>query len=208
MPLSISYRCPRRHVEQARRLSPQIEAAPGAPEGIVRTVAEERLPEIARPGDLIICRTNAPRVECVFKLLKRGIRAVISGKEMNSNLQNLAREVKGDTLSEMRQRLEIWHDVERQRLADCEASETQCALSDDRVASLKAIMAHCHTPTDVFTSLNDLYRRRAGRVTLSTVHRAKGLEAERVIILRPDQLPLAVKRDWERCQEFNINMWR
>ena len=52
--------------------------------------------------------------------------------------------------------------------------------------------------------MNDLYNGRAARVTLSTVHRAKGLEAERVIILRPDQLPLAVTRDWEKRQELNL----
>jgi DNA helicase-2/ATP-dependent DNA helicase PcrA len=204
LPLSISYRCPRRHVELARQLAPQIEAAPDAQEGSVQTFAEEQLPEVVRPGDLIICRTNAPLVECVFRLLKRGIRAVISGKDMSSNLQSLAREARGDTLSQMLQRLEAWHDMERRRLAECEASETRFALSDDRVASLKAIMAHCHTTTDVFTTLDDLYRRRAGRVTLSTVHRAKGLEAERVVILRPDQLPLVVTRDWEKIQERNV----
>src|SRR5438874_9810909 len=77
-------------------------------------------------------------------------------------------------------------------------------MADDRVASLKAIMAHCQTPADVFASMNDLYSGRAARVTLSTVHRAKGLEAERVIILRPDQLPLAVTRHWEKRQELNI----
>jgi UvrD-like helicase family protein len=146
LPMSISYRCPRRHVELARPMAPQIEAAPGALEGVVRIIAEERLPEIARPGDLIICRTNALLVECIFKFLQRGIRAVISGKDMNSNLQSLAREVKGEMLSEMRQRLEAWHDVECQRLAGCEASETRIALSDDRVASLMAIMTHCQKP--------------------------------------------------------------
>jgi superfamily I DNA/RNA helicase len=137
-------------------------------------------------------------------LLKGGNRAVISGKDMNSNLQSLACEVKGDTLSEMRQHLGAWHDVESQRLMDCEASETRMVLLDDRVASLKAIMEQYQTPADVFTSMNDLYSGPAARVTLSTVHRAKGLEAERVIILRPGLLPLAVTQDWEKHQEVNI----
>jgi superfamily I DNA/RNA helicase len=65
-------------------------------------------------------------------------------------------------------------------------------LHDDRTASLAAIMTHCQTPEDVFAWLGNLYSRGKGAVTLSTVHRAKGLEAERVILLRPDLLPLAV----------------
>ena len=52
--------------------------------------------------------------------------------------------------------------------------------------------------------LGNLYSRGKGAVTLSTVHRAKGLEAERVIILRPDLLPLAVERTWEKVQERNV----
>jgi superfamily I DNA/RNA helicase len=82
--------------------------------------------------------------------------------------------------------------VERQRLLDGGASQTRLALHDDRTASRAAIMTHCQTPEDVFAWLGNLYSRGKGAVTLSTVHRAKGLEAERVILLRPDLLPLAV----------------
>jgi DNA helicase-2/ATP-dependent DNA helicase PcrA len=52
--------------------------------------------------------------------------------------------------------------------------------------------------------LKQLYHSHNGRVTLSTVHRAKGLEAQRVIILRPDQLPLTVSQEWEQVQERNV----
>ena len=204
LPLSISYRCPRHHVRLARRLAPRMKAAPGAVDGIVRTVDEMQLPEIVREGDLIICRTNAPLIVCAFSLLKHNFRAAISGKDMSTNLLSLARRVKADTLHEMHQRLWGWHDEERQRLLDDGASQTRMALHDDRTASLAAIMSHCRTPEDVFKWLNNLYSRGKGAVTLSTVHRAKGLEAERVIILRPDLLPLAVGRTWEKVQERNV----
>ena len=84
------------------------------------------------------------------------------------------------------------------------ASQTRLALHDDRTASLAAIMTHCQTPEDVFAWLGNLYSRGKGAVTLSTVYRAKGLEAERVILLRPDWLPLAVGRTWEKMQERNV----
>jgi len=40
----------------------------------------------------------------------------------------------------------------------------------------------------------------------SSVHRAKGLEADTVYIIRPDQLPLIRKNqsDWELGQEYNL----
>jgi superfamily I DNA/RNA helicase len=40
----------------------------------------------------------------------------------------------------------------------------------------------------------------------SSVHRAKGLEADTVYIIRPDQLPLIRKdqQEWELTQEMNL----
>ena len=43
-------------------------------------------------------------------------------------------------------------------------------------------------------------------VCLSTVHKAKGLEADNVWIILPDKLPLNRKNQkaWEKEQEFNL----
>ena len=42
-------------------------------------------------------------------------------------------------------------------------------------------------------------------VLLSSIHRAKGLEAERVFLLFPDTLPHPkATQEWAKAQEFNL----
>ena len=40
-------------------------------------------------------------------------------------------------------------------------------------------------------------------IVLSTVHKSKGLEADRVFIARPDKMPLPTKKAWQHAQEMN-----
>ena len=44
-----------------------------------------------------------------------------------------------------------------------------------------------------------------GQVSLCTIHRSKGLQSERVFVLRPDLLPHPrAKLEWEQDQERNL----
>ena len=58
--------------------------------------------------------------------------------------------------------------------------------------------------TEVFSDIDHNGQLRK-EVTLSSIHRAKGLEASHVYILRPELLPHPMaKRPWEQVQEKNI----
>ena len=76
------------------------------------------------------------------------------------------------------------------------------------INSLAAVMdgqGPCETPGEVAARLQSVFADGESGVTFSTVHQAKGLEAERVFIARPDLMPLArVRQEWELQQELNI----
>ena len=76
LPLSICYRCPKEVVKLAQKLVPQIEHADSAEDGIVQNVKDSLA---AAPGDLIVCRTNAPLFAEYNKFLKAGRPAYIVG---------------------------------------------------------------------------------------------------------------------------------
>lgn len=82
MPLSITYRCPKKHVEKLKIWVSQIEAAPWAIEGEIKSITEEKLSENVQTGDMIICRYTAPLIPVAFKLLKTGLKVTIKGRDI------------------------------------------------------------------------------------------------------------------------------
>jgi len=65
-PLTVTFRCPQSHVSLARQLVPQIQAAGQAVSGIVRCIEPRDVRWELLPGDLGICRCNAPITEAVY----------------------------------------------------------------------------------------------------------------------------------------------
>jgi superfamily I DNA/RNA helicase len=80
------------------------------------------------------------------------------------------------------------------------------AVIEDKIATIKAIYEFCQ-PTNIAALLQtiaDLFSDDRASVWLSTVHKAKGLEAERVFVLYPDKMPHPhAKKPWEMEQEMN-----
>ena len=105
MPLSVTYRCPRLHVELAQELAPEIEAAPGAPSGSVQLIDEAELDSWVKPGDLVLCRLNAPLIAVCLRLVRLGLPAYVRGADLKERLQRLAAEVFRTGLTDSSNRL-------------------------------------------------------------------------------------------------------
>lgn len=207
LPLSITYRCPASHVAMAKMIVPQIEARENAPQGTIEQIDEELIASRVTQGDMVICRTNAPLVPVAFMLIRKGVKATIRGKDIGKGLADLAEKLATDCrdLSKFFERLDLYRKSEVERLERRKASETQIDALDDRIETLKAVADECSSPKEVPQRVRDIFSDDNGEVVLSSVHKAKGLEAERVWILRPDQMPFPkAKLDWEMQQEMNI----
>ena len=77
----------------------------------------------------------------------------------------------------------------------------------DQAASIRTV-AEMVNPDDPVGKLTEEIQGlfgQGGGVLLSSVHRAKGLEADRVYILEPHRMPSPrAKKDWELEQEQNL----
>jgi DNA helicase-2/ATP-dependent DNA helicase PcrA len=198
LPLSISYRCPRRHVELARLMAPEIEARPEAPAGGVFWISDTVLDRWAREGDLILCRANAPLVATCLRLARSGRRAFVLGRDLARQLGDLARRALPPGTEEPDARLDIFASAEesRLRLALADRPHAQAAVSERldlieclRFLAREALGPGAAGPDPLAARIERTFGAREDAVALSTIHRAKGKEADRVFILYPELMP-------------------
>lgn len=209
-PLTVTFRCPRTHVALARHVVAHIEAAEHALEGSVNQLATGELTAALSPGDMVICRRNAPLVDLVYKLLGAEIPAVIKGRDVGQGLLDLVKMLKPVDTADLGKKLHAYAEREQARLERKHASEQQMQSLQDRVTCLGTLASRCAALWELEALISSLFADDAGeqqgRVILSSVHRAKGLEANRVVILEPEKLPMIRRdaQDWERVQELNL----
>lgn len=190
LPLSVSYRCPRLVVEEARAMVPAIQPAPGAPDGVVRTSSSARLYDAmergeVREGAFVLSRTNAPLVPLCLWALQCGIRATIQGKDIGRALAAMIRRAERDDVVEALAWLRSWVTDEARRLDAAGQSDAVEGLRD-RLDCLVALSEGCRSVGDVCRRIDALFSDDGeARLVFSSVHKAKGLEADVVYLLAP-----------------------
>lgn len=211
LPLTVTWRCPRSHVELARRLVPDFEAAPEAPEGTL-VEAGPGVVEAAAPGDLVLCRANAPIVSACLKAVAAGRPAYVRGRSIGEGLIGVLRKAdRGSrTVAELVRAIAVWRAQQLAVLAEKDDSDSKIETVMDQTACLEAIASSCQSPADVPTAIARLFDDAAAkdRITFSSVHRAKGSEARDVTYI---QVPYSESRDkkkppqpWELQQRTNL----
>lgn len=213
-PLTVTRRCPKSHVELAQRIVPQIRAMEDAPEGELVTVNESTALSQMRPGDMVLCRCNAPLVNAAYALIRRGTKAVIRGRDLGKGLLDFVEKLERSATSipTLIQALNLYRYEEMTRLS---------VLGDKATGRLAALYDRCDCLSELCSTVSSISELKArieslfadfesdGRpkeaVILGTVHRTKGLEAERVFVLKPELIPHpAARQEWERVQEMNL----
>lgn len=207
LPLSITYRCPKSHVAMAQALVPSIQAAPTAAEGEIDQI--KMIDFSPKDGELCLCRLNVGLVGPALKLIQQGRKAIIKGKDIGGQLAGLADRLaeKCAGMGDMWAALADYKTRETTRLEARHAADSQLIALEDRCMVIDTVMREVETPREVGRKIASIFTDDdTDGVTFSSVHRAKGLEAETVYILMPEKMPLKRKKaqEWETQQETNI----
>jgi ATP-dependent DNA helicase UvrD/PcrA len=190
LPLSVTYRCPRKVVKMAQDIVPDIEAAEDAKEGTVEEVPAEQILKLVQAGDFVLSRTNAPLIKHCMALLKAGIPANIQGRDVGANLQYFIKKSKAKTITAFTAYVVAWREQEVKRLL---AEKKDPIATTDKAECLLNLCEGTLTIKDLKETIEKLFNDTDdhAKVIFSTTHKAKGLERNRVFILtntyRPGQ---------------------
>lgn len=213
--LTVSFRCARNIVSFAQRWFPTIEAAPSAPEGTVRAITMNEFGQLPAssftPDSVVLCRVTKPLVEMAYSLIRRKIGCTIEGRDIGNGLVVLAKKWRSvRTARELAEKLEEWLPGEVARLLK-KGRETAAEHLTEQVDALMVILEAVGeegTVEDVAQEIRKLFADTNGArlFTLSTVHKAKGREWERVYLLqRSTHMPSRwARKDWQQEQERNL----
>lgn len=227
-PLTITRRCPKTHVWMAQTLFPEIQPLDDAPMGEILTMKPELASAAMKIGDLVLCRVNKELISEAYKLIRRGVRPSIKGRDIGKGLMTLLDSLMNKCANENKIRtntyfkeslpislqviaaqLDAYRIEEEMKLAPLgEKAAGRIETLRDKCACLMEFITNSTSVEEMRQRINYLFsddEKSANVVTLGTVHRTKGLEAERVFVLRPDLIPHpASKKDWEMLQEKNL----
>lgn len=209
--LNICYRCPKSHIELAQGIVPQIEAFDGAPEGILEHYPYQAFDQNIQIGDVVLCRVTAPLIRECIKLIGKQIPAKVKGRDIGRQITSIVdqvAELPGYTYREFIAFLQVWHNKKIDYLVQKDASEAAFESLSDKVLCVE-ICYDAFNATNEWAlkkSIENLFDDERGAVYFSTVHRAKGLEADRVHIIEPHKLPLVWQEQlpWQYTQEKNL----
>ena len=212
LPLTTTFRCPKEVVKVAHQWVSHIQAADTAPDGIVRNVPIADLEKEVKIGDAILCRYNAPLVKYVYKLIASGVPARIEGREIGNGLKTLANKWKVKSIDSLLERLEKW---EEREIAKARAKENEAKITaiEDKCGCLRVIIArvqatdpHTKEPAKrICAEIDSIFSDDplAKVVTLSSVHRSKGREWQKVVWLQTGPNKRA-RLGWQIQAEDNL----
>jgi DNA helicase-2/ATP-dependent DNA helicase PcrA len=187
-PMTLTWRCPKTVVSEANRYVKDFNCLDTAEDGKVHVNSHFN----PQKDDIVLCRYNAPLVSAFYDLLTQGKSAYVLGRDMHKGLINAVKNItKKEDMStrDFAELAETKFATQYKRLVDAKKQYQANSLSDKH----KCIMIFAGRADNVRGVLAEIKRvfngNQKGDIMLSTVHKAKGLEADNVYILATERMP-------------------
>lgn len=214
LPLSVCYRCGKNIISKAQTIIEHILPFEGAKDGKVDY--DLNLSHINN-ADMVLCRQTYPLVRLCLKMLSQGRKARIMGGDIGRSLIKMVEDTKRKreewSIDNMFNRLyadleKVAKNIMRQDKCDIEdAKDSQkYTQAKEKVMVIEMLSKNCDYPKNIIDKIDSIFSdNNTEGIVLSTIHKSKGLEADRVFIIHPELMPSKfAEKEWELIQEDNL----
>lgn len=208
LPLSITYRCPQAVVTYAQQWVNHIQAADNAPEGAVNSFGNDWSPEDFSPNDLVVCRKTAPLISLAFKCIRYNVPAQVMGRDIGQGLKALIKKMNPRNIDDLGVKLTKFQEREVAK-ARKDEDDKRAEQIQDKVGSIlfliDALREDRRNLQGLEAGIDYLFKDKQNAVKLSTIHKAKGLEADTVWWLDRSECPSRwARQPWQQQEEIHL----
>jgi DNA helicase-2/ATP-dependent DNA helicase PcrA len=212
LPLSVCYRCPQSHIDLVKILFPSIpiESSFGVKKGNLHSIDCFQLQSLVSNGDLILSRKTSPLISLCISLIAKSVPAKVKGREIGKQLIDELEEIEKLPYFRFSHFRECCYTYLVKKTEELVKKKKYylADLLEDKINALIVIQENNNKKTveECKNHIEEIFSDEDAPVTLSTIHRAKGLERERVFIIEPQDLPLSYYNQpkWQKKQEDNL----
>lgn len=205
LPLNVCYRCGTDIVAHAQTIYSKILPFDKNPTGTVER--REELDWDMPDGSMILSRRNANLIKPCFAFLRKGRKAIIKGKDIGAGLLKLIRTMKAKNTIELIDKITLHKNARIEKLMkEKNVSESMINKIEDECACIIEIAMGCDSIAEIEARVEMLFDENTKGITLSSIHRSKGLEADQVTIVDYNRVRISNEKMSveEHIQEKNL----
>lgn len=207
LPLSVCYRCSKEIIKHAQRIVPHIQYFEGQIDG--EPPREGSFKEI-KHHDYVACRNTKPLIVAFIQLLKEGKKANIKGKEIGKSLSLLIQKTGQKTTAKLMkylevERLKLKSKLTKKGVQKVEEHDAMIQMRE-RIEIIEILSKGMPTCKMICEYIERIFLdENMPGIVLSTIHKLKGLEADRVFVLCPELMPSKYAiQEHDKIQESNL----
>ena len=221
--LTDCFRCPQDVICIAQSIREDINGFKDYP-GKIYVIHQREVIINVKEGDLIICRTRKPLMAMALKLITKNFKVKIHPDELqefmgdykkNFTPQELRRVLSEDMIDDFFEKARQRNEKRIERDNQNADSVIRKMIIKEEVEIMRNTLNFLkrkffdwklNTLDSILTRLKRTLSSPSEKaIKISTIHRAKGLENDRVFILEYNKLPYKRELEWENIQERNLH---
>jgi superfamily I DNA/RNA helicase len=189
-PLSYSFRCGKEIVGHSLGVFGDFKAHHTNIDG---EVANGSINEIKVSGDAVLCRNTKPLFDVWAHLASNGISSFIKGKEFGLELIKLLKKYRKENNYTTSISLDNYLQSIEEDLFEIGVAKpkfTKKYIDEyEKVTILRKLLKNTKNVAEAIKKLTTVFTEKGKGIPLMTIHKSKGLEFERVFVMRNDLIP-------------------